>query len=167
MSGKTTRQLDNRQSSTQNDSAKGKLEITVMSFGYKQGPPPHANILFDVRFLKNPYWVEELRPLTGLDLPVQEYVLGQALAKDFLEMLVELLGKVLPKMAELEVEQFVIAFGCTGGQHRSTTLVEALGKLLEERYSSYKIRKVHRELDRHDQFPDSSDTDGSGKGAGK
>ena len=139
----------------------GALEIVIMSFGYKQGPPPGSNILFDVRFLKNPFWVEELRALTGLDRPVQEYVLEQDLAQDFLRMLGGMLDKVLPRMAEMKVEKFVIAFGCTGGQHRSTTLVEALAERLSKSHPQYKITKMHRELDRHDEFPDDTDSSGA------
>jgi UPF0042 nucleotide-binding protein len=122
------------------------LEVIVTSFGYKKGPPPTANVVFDVRFLKNPFWVDELKPLTGLDHPVQQYVLEQELAQDFLETLKVLLGKVLPKMAELRVGRFVIAFGCTGGQHRSATLVEKLADELAAAYPDYKIIKAHREL---------------------
>ena len=117
-----------------------------MSFGYKQGPPPLANVVFDVRFLKNPYWVEELRPLTGRDQPVQDYVLQQPLAQDFLQSLQVLLSKVLPKMAELKVGQFIIALGCTGGQHRSATLVEALAGLLRQKFPQYTVVIAHREL---------------------
>lgn len=124
------------------------MQIIITSFGYKQGPPPLANIVFDVRFLKNPYWVEELRPLTGRDNAVQQYVLEQELAQDFLESMKGLLAKVLPKMAELKVGQFVIAFGCTGGQHRSATLVEKLADELAAAYPDYKVVKQHRELDK-------------------
>lgn len=144
MTQKSTKQLENVSSSAESEIRD--LEIIITSFGYKQGPPPLANIVFDVRFLKNPYWVEELRPLTGLDDPVQRYVLEQELAQDFLETLKILLGKVLPKMAELKVGKFVIAFGCTGGQHRSATLVEKLAGELAQAYPKYKIVKQHREL---------------------
>jgi UPF0042 nucleotide-binding protein len=138
------------------------LEVVVTSFGYKQGPPPLANVVFDVRFLKNPFWVDELKPLTGLDSPVQQYVLEQELAQDFLETLKILLGKVLPKMAELRVGQFVIAFGCTGGQHRSATLVEKLADELAETYPDYKIVKVHRELGLNSDLDEEDDSTASG-----
>lgn len=147
MSSKSTKQLENRTSSSDSGKEDG-LQILITSFGYKQGPPPLANIVFDVRFLKNPYWVEELRPLTGRDISVQQYVLEQELAQDFLETLKVLLAKVLPKMAELKVGKFVIAFGCTGGQHRSATLVEKLADELALAYPDYKIIKQHRELDK-------------------
>ncbi len=165
MPSKSTKQMESRSSSS--DSEKGDdLQIIITSFGYKQGPPPLANIVFDVRFLKNPYWVEELRPLTGLDDPVQQYVLEQELAQDFLETLKILLAKVLPKMAELKVGKFVIAFGCTGGQHRSATLVEKLADELAEAYPTYNIVKQHRELDKSPEGEDCADT-AYGAGEGK
>lgn len=131
------------------------FQITVMSFGYKRGAPPEANIVFDVRFLKNPYWVEELRPLSGLDLPVQQYVLSQDAAKDFLESVVKLLTCVVPEIAALKTRDFIIAFGCTGGQHRSATLAEALKSELNRLFPQYPVRIRHREL--------SHKTDSSGK----
>lgn len=146
MSTQSTNQLDNCPTSTQAQSGKSELEVKVISFGYKQGPPPLANIVFDVRFLKNPYWVEELRPLTGRDQPVQDYVLQQALAQEFLQSLGVMLGKILPKMAELKVGQFIIALGCTGGQHRSATLVETLAATLKQKYPQYSVVIAHREL---------------------
>ena len=76
------------------------LELIITSFGYKKSAPPSANIVFDVRFLQNPYWVEELRPLSGKDQPVQDYVLKQELAQDFLAFLTTMLKKILPHMAE-------------------------------------------------------------------
>lgn len=123
------------------------LEVTIMSFGYKEGAPPAANMVFDVRFLKNPFWVEELRPLTGRDQPVQDYVLQQQMAVDFLKSIVHMLDQLLPKLCDLDISEFSIAFGCTGGQHRSATLVEALASDLGERYPQFKVCKSHRELD--------------------
>ncbi len=145
MTAQSRNQFEGKPTST-HDRAKRELEVVVMSFGYKQGPPPLANVVFDVRFLKNPYWVEELRPLTGLDKRVQDYVLQQPVAQDFLESLINLLAKVLPKVVEHNVERYIIALGCTGGQHRSTTLVETLGKMLRENYPEYSVTLNHREL---------------------
>ncbi len=122
-------------------------EVLITSFGYKNEPPPHANITFDVRFLKNPYWVEKLRPLTGKDMPVKEYVLEQESAKDFLSSLVNMLEKILPSIAADKHERFIIGLGCTGGQHRSVTLVEALAQQLAEVFPNFKISIFHRELD--------------------
>src|ERR1700679_1845228 len=98
MSAQSTNQLDNKSSTTKESCAKRQLTVKLVSFGYKAAPPPLANVVFDVRFLKNPYWVEELRPLTGLDKPVQDYVLEQPLAQDFLESILTLLAKVLPQV---------------------------------------------------------------------
>lgn len=123
------------------------VKITIMSFGYKEAPPPPANILFDVRFLKNPYWVDELRPLTGLEKKVQDYVLNQSLAQDFLKTLTELLGKVIPELSRLSLDELTIALGCTGGQHRSCALVEALAERLSQILPNYPVYRQHRELE--------------------
>jgi len=149
MSAKSTNQLDGLDgpaTSTADKRGERALEVTVMSFGYKQGPPPLANVVFDVRFLKNPFWIEELRPLTGLDKPVQEYVLEQPMAQDFLESLSSLLNRVLPKVVEHKVHHYIIALGCTGGQHRSTALVEALAARLKENIPNCTVTIQHREL---------------------
>ena len=122
-------------------------EVLVVSFGYKKDDPPSANVVFDVRFLQNPYWVEELKYLTGKDLPVQEYVLRQQLAQEFLESLLGMLQKILPCMLEAKHDRYTIALGCTGGQHRSASLVEALGPKLTELFPKYKVTIHHRELD--------------------
>jgi UPF0042 nucleotide-binding protein len=122
------------------------LAVTVTSFGYKAGAPPVSNVLFDVRFLKNPYWVPELRPLTGLDAPVKEYVLQQSAAIEFLDSVLDLLVKVLPRFEELDISEFSIALGCTGGQHRSTALVEELAGRLQAEFPHFEIKRLHREL---------------------
>lgn len=119
----------------------------LSSFGYKEGPPPPANAVFDVRFLKNPYWVEELRPLTGLDKKVQDYVLSQECAQEFLASIITMLDRVLPHLAATDITEYAIAFGCTGGQHRSATLVEALADHLQEHFPGYAVKRLHRELD--------------------
>jgi UPF0042 nucleotide-binding protein len=124
------------------------IDLTVMSFGYKWGTPPIANLLFDVRFLKNPFWVEELKPLTGRDQPVQDYVMQQPLAMEFLNCVLQMLDALLPNLDHMKISEFTIAFGCTGGQHRSATMVEALTTELKERYPQFKITKMHRELDK-------------------
>lgn len=129
------------------DNAPKTVHVKVMSFGYKQGLPPAANIIFDVRFLKNPYWVDELRPLNGMrDVQVQDYVMNQDTAIEFLNAVVELLANLLPRLPELKVNEFTIAFGCTGGQHRSATMCEKLAARLCERFPNYKIEREHREL---------------------
>lgn len=122
------------------------LAVTIMSFGYKQGPPPTANAVFDVRFLKNPYWVEELRPLTGLDVPVQQYVMEQEAAAEFLDSVSRLIGGMVSRLSQGEMSEFKIAFGCTGGQHRSTTMAELLSKRLSQMFPDIKVNCLHREL---------------------
>lgn len=125
------------------------LTVRISSFGYKMGKPPAANAVFDVRFLKNPYWVEHLRPLTGKDEPVQEYVMNQKAAEDFLSSIVELLAKLIPRLEESNMSEFSIAFGCTGGQHRSATMVELLARELSARLPNLTVERLHRELDGH------------------
>lgn len=123
------------------------VHVKVLSFGYKQGQPPAANIIFDVRFLKNPYWVDELRPLNGMcDTPVQQYVMNQDAAVEFLDAVTKLLVKLLPRLPEMKVHEFTIAFGCTGGQHRSATMCEMLANRLSEHFPDYRIDREHREL---------------------
>lgn len=146
MSG-PSKHVDGKPTSAAVTDKTGTFEVTVMSFGFKRGEQPPANVVFDVRFLKNPYWVEELRPMTGMDLPVQKYVLDQQPAQDFLDSLTHLLVRVLPTIAETKCGSFCIALGCTGGQHRSTALVEALTQTLQEKLPQFKVKKVHRELD--------------------
>jgi len=123
------------------------LTVEINSFGYKTGSPPAANIMFDVRFLQNPFWIEELRDRTGLEKPVQDYVLSQPLAQEFLISCIALLERLLPKLAEKGTAKFTVAFGCTGGQHRSVSIAEAIGKTLRESMPDYMIRISHRELD--------------------
>jgi len=124
------------------------LTVEVISFGFKNGTPPPANIVLDVRFLKNPYWVEELRPLTGLDEPVRKYVLDQNLAQSVLENLLRLVEQTAPAMLKAKATSFIIALGCTGGQHRSPAMVEALSERVREKFTNYEVKSSHRELAR-------------------
>lgn len=129
-----------------------KKVIQLTSFGYKIAPPPPANLVMDVRFLKNPYWVEELRPLTGKDASVQHYVLEQQMAIELIEQLIELISRIAPAMLNSKTSTFRVALGCTGGQHRSAAVVEETARRLAEKLTDYKVVKLHRELD-----PDSAD----------
>jgi RNase adapter protein RapZ len=126
------------------------LIVRITSFGFKSGPPPEANMMFDVRFLQNPFWIDELRDLTGLEKPVQDYVLGQPLAQEFILACNALLMRLLPQLANGGAESFSIAFGCTGGQHRSVSIAEALARKLQDSCPDYMIRISHRELDEAD-----------------
>lgn len=144
------------------------MEIKVISFGYKNGAPPLANVVLDVRFLKNPYWVESLRPLTGKDEPVKRYVLEQQLATDLLDSLTTMLAHVIPVMLETKTQTFRIALGCTGGQHRSTAVAEALAERLKERFPAFAVELQHRELDsrtdhEEDQAPEESTKQTAGR----
>ncbi|SDO04431.1 UPF0042 nucleotide-binding protein [Psychrobacillus sp. OK028] len=106
--------------------------INVMSFGFKHGIPIDADLVFDVRFLPNPYYIEELRLKSGLNEEVSSYVLKWVDTKTLIEKLTDLFQFMIPQYKREGKTQLVIAFGCTGGQHRSVTLAEYFGKLLKE-----------------------------------
>lgn len=117
--------------------------VNVMSFGFKHGMPIDADLVFDVRFLPNPYYIEELNPLSGLDERVSSYVLKWQETQTLLEKLTDLLQFMIPQYKNEGKAQLVIAFGCTGGQHRSVTLAEYYGKLLAEQN---KVIITHRDV---------------------
>lgn len=118
--------------------------INVMSFGYKYGIPLDADLIFDVRFLPNPYYIEELRPLTGNDAKVRDYVMKWDEAKKFLNKLEDMIEFLLPYYIREGKSQLVIAIGCTGGKHRSITIANALYELLRKR--EYSIVLDHRDV---------------------
>jgi UPF0042 nucleotide-binding protein len=122
------------------------MQTTVMSFGYKHGIPLDVDNVFDCRFLPNPHWVDELRPLTGLDQPVKDYVLGQPDSKRFLEHVAGLLDLLLPAYAKEGKSYLTFAVGCTGGRHRSVAIAEELARLIEERGLTPSVQ--HRDIDR-------------------
>ncbi|MGI8575597.1 MAG: RNase adapter RapZ [Egibacteraceae bacterium] len=103
------------------------LVVHVLSFGFKHGTPRDADMLLDVRFLPNPHWVDGLRPLTGTDQPVREYVLSQPETVTFLEHLEPLFGMLVPAFVREGKHYLTLAIGCTGGRHRSVALAEELG----------------------------------------
>lgn len=105
---------------------KREIEVTVMSFGYKHGLPMEADLVFDARFLPNPYYVDKLRPMCGLDLPVAEFVFSYQQTRTFLEQLETMLDFLLPLYIEEGKLSLTIAIGCTGGRHRSVALAAAL-----------------------------------------
>ena len=102
------------------------LFVNIVSFGFKNGTPRDADIILDVRFLPNPHWIDELRPLTGLDAPVRDYVLGQPETGVFLERLFALFDVMVPAFVKEGKHYLTIAMGCTGGKHRSVVLAERL-----------------------------------------
>ena len=119
--------------------------VNIMSFGFKHGLPIDADLVFDVRFLPNPHYIEHMRPQTGLDEEVSTYVLKWTETHKFLEKLTELLSFMLPQYKREGKAQLVIAIGCTGGQHRSVALAEYLGKYFEK---DYPTRITHRDIRR-------------------
>lgn len=122
------------------------MQTTVMSFGYKHGVPRDADLVFDCRFLPNPHWESELRPKTGLDDAVRQYVMGRSATKEFLDHLMPLLDTLLPAYVSEGKAYLTVAMGCTGGRHRSVALAEEVGSLLRGR--GHEIRTRHRDLDR-------------------
>jgi UPF0042 nucleotide-binding protein len=122
------------------------MQTTVVSFGYKFGLPLDVDLVFDCRFLPNPFWIEELRPFSGLDAPVRDYVLSHPEATDFLEKVDGLLAGILPSFVREGKSYLTIALGCTGGRHRSVTLAEALGERFSER--GHPVSVFHRDVDR-------------------
>jgi RNase adapter protein RapZ len=122
------------------------IRLTLMSFGFKYGIPLDADHVADVRFLPNPFWVPELRPLTGLDTEVSSYVLGQEGAPDFLDRYAAALQPVLAGYVRENKRYATIAVGCTGGKHRSVALVEELAGRL--RVPEIAVTTVHRDLGR-------------------
>jgi len=122
------------------------VTVTVVSFGFKHGLPLDADLVFDVRFLPNPHWVPELRPLSGLDPPVRQHVLGQPLTAEFLGHLDGLLGFLLPAYVVEGKAYLTIAVGCTGGRHRSVAVAEEMAQRIEAWGHLPKV--VHRDLER-------------------
>jgi UPF0042 nucleotide-binding protein len=122
------------------------MQVLVMSFGFKHGVPIDVDNVLDVRFLPNPYWVDEMRPLTGLDEPVRRYVLGQPEAKEFLERAEYLLKFLVPAYVKEGKSYLTIAIGCTGGRHRSVVLVEEIADRL--RKMGYNPSTIHRDVER-------------------
>lgn len=120
------------------------LAVSIQSFSYKRGVPYAADLVFDCRFLNNPYWVPELRGLDGRDTPVQNHVKGDSRFDAFFDKVLDMTRFLLPAYQEEGKSHLSIAFGCTGGQHRSVTLAETLAKALAEDAPQVSIR--HREL---------------------
>ena len=122
------------------------LQVSIVSFGYKHGLPLDVDLVFDCRFLPNPHWIEELRPLDGRDEPVRDYVLGQPETQLFLDELRRLFELTLPAYEREGKSYLSIAIGCTGGKHRSVAIANSLGGILEELGFEPTVR--HRDVDR-------------------
>ncbi len=126
--------------------AKRAMSITVTSFGYKYGVPIEADLVFDVRFLPNPFYIAELRHQTGLDKPVRDFVFSYQQTKDFMGYLEALIGFLLPQFVEEGKAALVIAVGCTGGQHRSVAITRALCEFIRQK--GYDAAETHRDMTR-------------------
>ena len=124
------------------------LVINFESFGFKYGMPTEADFMFDVRFLPNPHWEQELRPLTGLDEPVQQFLSQQPLVNKFIWQIENLIETWLPHLERNNRSYLTIAIGCTGGQHRSVYVTDQLAKLFNK--GKHKVQARHRELKRHE-----------------
>lgn len=120
--------------------------ITVLSFGFKYGIPPDADLVFDVRFLKNPYYVPDLKALTGQSEAVRDYVLSSPMAPEFLDRLESILLFLIPGYIEEGKNQLVVAVGCTGGKHRSVTVAYELSERLTK--TEYGVKTDHRDIAR-------------------
>ncbi len=123
------------------------LEVDVLTFGFKFGIPLEADLVFDVRFLTNPYYVADLKPLSGLQQPVRDYVLNQPSAGRFLALVVELLELTVPAYRSEGKSRLTVALGCTGGYHRSIALAEELAQRLRD-IGGMNVAVFHRELER-------------------
>ncbi|MBP5197566.1 MAG: RNase adapter RapZ [Lachnospiraceae bacterium] len=122
------------------------LMVNVISFGFKYGIPSDADMVFDVRFLPNPYYIDELKPLTGNDKPVRDFVMNCDEAEVFMEKLTDMVRFLIPNYVKEGKYRLVIAIGCTGGQHRSVTLANELYERLNGQ-GQYGIKLFHRDID--------------------
>ncbi len=118
--------------------------LTIMSFGFARGVPRTADLMFDVRFLRNPHWVDALRPLSGLDAPVADYVAGDPAYEDVVTRIEELLITLLPRYRQEGKSYVTIAFGCTGGRHRSVHIAERMARRLHG--AGFSPTVAHRDL---------------------
>jgi len=118
--------------------------ISVISFGYKRGIPLDADLVFDMRFLPNPFYVEELRHLSGKTKEVSEYVFSRAGANEFTEKLINMVEFITPMFVKQDKKQLVIGIGCTGGMHRSVAMAERLFRELSRRGMNVYIE--HRDI---------------------
>jgi RNase adaptor protein for sRNA GlmZ degradation len=121
------------------------LLVRAVAFGYKNGLPPEADWVIDCRFLDNPYWVEELKPLDGRDERVRAHVLAQAAAGDLADRLAETLKGLLPLYRAQGRDELMVAFGCTGGRHRSVVVADEVARRLGE--AGIDVEITHRDLD--------------------
>jgi UPF0042 nucleotide-binding protein len=139
-------QLRQRVTELFGEDAEVKMQTSVVSFGYKHGVPLDVDLLLDCRFLPNPHWRDDLRPLSGLDAPVREYVLSQPATGELLDRLDALFDLVLPGYEAEGKSYLTIAFGCTGGRHRSVVIAEEVSRRLAKAGTEASV--FHRDVDR-------------------
>lgn len=120
------------------------FNLQIMSFGFKYGLPLDADLVWDVRFLKNPFYDSKLKNLTGLDKEVYDYVMNTDGAEEFYQSYIKLLAMTIPKYITEGKTSLVVAIGCTGGQHRSVAFAERIGQALDK---DYKVRVLHRDIE--------------------
>jgi len=124
------------------------MNVMVLSFGFKYGIPEDADLVFDVRFLPNPYYNLKLRPLTGNDRPIQDFVMKYPQSQEFLDKMDDLMEFLIPNYIKEGKNSLVIAIGCTGGKHRSVTLANELYSRLAKHASTYGLKIEHRDIDK-------------------
>lgn len=124
------------------------LYITILSFGFKYGIPAESDIVFDVRFMPNPYYVESLRYKTGNDSVIRDFVMNSDVSEEFLKKLFDMIGFLIPNCIEEGKTSLVISIGCTGGKHRSVTVANALYEFLDTADAQYGLKIKHRDIDR-------------------
>jgi len=127
------------------DMSKKRLAVTLMSFGFKNGVPRESDMVLDVRFLRNPHWDAKLKPLTGRDKPVQQYILDDKDFAGFMKHTESMLKLLLPRYADEGKYYFTLAVGCTGGKHRSVFIAEQLSEMVRD--LGYTLSLRHRDLD--------------------
>ena len=128
------------------DTGYSNLFVTVLSFGFKYGIPVDADIVFDVRFLPNPYYIDDLKSLTGNDKAIQDYVMGFDETKEFLNKVEDLIKFLIPNYVKEGKNSLVIAIGCTGGKHRSVTLANAIADAIQQ--TEYGCKVEHRDIEK-------------------
>lgn len=141
----TVREFAERLTAEVGAEREAELIVNVSSFGFKNGVPVDADFVADVRFLDNPHWIPELRPLTGLDEPVRLYVLASEGAREFIEAFVALLGVALDRFQAHDKHFVAVAIGCTGGRHRSVAIVEEVAARLGA--LGHRVRVAHRDIE--------------------
>ena len=122
------------------------LNVNIKSFGFKHGLPIEADLLFDVRFMPNPFYIKDLQSKTGLEEPVRDYVFGHKQSREFFDRLCEMLNFLLPHYIEEGKRYLVVCIGCTGGKHRSVVIASALAEYLEK--NGYPVDCIHRDIEK-------------------